>query len=159
MAPPSVALSRGDLAFLETQRVARFATLPPSPDRAPHLIPVCFVHVDGRLYVPIDAKPKRVDPHDLTRLRNLRVNPRATFLVDHYAEDWTHLRWLLIRVHARILEAGDNPASSAERASALTALERRYPQYAAMRLSTLNFPVIALDPTSIRRWSASAPTS
>jgi len=34
------------------------------------------------------------------------------------------------------------------------ALEERYPQYAAMRLATLNLPVIALDPTSATRWSS-----
>ena len=138
-----------DLEFLDRQRVARLATA----DTAglPHAVPVCFCRLGGTLYVPVDAKPKRGNPLHLKRLRNLRERPDAVLLVDHYEEDWRHLRWLLIRVRARILESG------AERLQALAALERRYPQYASMGLNTLGLPVIALDPVSVQRWSATEP--
>ncbi|HEU5316101.1 MAG TPA: TIGR03668 family PPOX class F420-dependent oxidoreductase, partial [Chloroflexota bacterium] len=116
-----------------------------------HVVPVCFAEVAGRVYVPVDAKPKRGDPRRLARLRNLRANPAAALLVDAYDEDWTRLRWVLVRARARILEEGE------ERAMALAALEGRYPQYAAMRLTALGLPVIALDPVSVSRWAASGP--
>src|SRR5947209_7091875 len=119
----SATLAPDDLAFLDAQRVAHLATT--GATGRPHVVPVCFVRLESRLYVPIDAKPKRGDPRHLARLRNLRARPEAVLLVDCYDEDWTQLRWLMIRAAAGILEDG------AERAAALAALEERYPQYAA----------------------------
>ena len=118
-------------------------------------MPVCFAHVDGRLYVPIDAKPKRGDPRRLRRLRNLRERPDAALLIDYYDEDWTRLRWLLIRARAVILDVGTaDVATARERDTALTALERRYPQYAVMQLSRLDLPVITFEPIAVTRWRA-----
>jgi PPOX class probable F420-dependent enzyme len=126
--------------------VARLATA----DAAgrPSVVPVCFACVEARLYVPVDAKPKRGDPQRLARLRNLRARPEAVLLVDRYDEDWAHLRWLMIRAVATILDQG------AERDAALAALEQRYPQYRAMGLAALGLPVIALTPVAVRRWAA-----
>jgi PPOX class probable F420-dependent enzyme len=139
-------LQPGDLLFLDQQRVARLAT----SDAAghPHVVPVCFAHLASQLYVPVDAKPKRGDPRKLARLRNLRARPEAVLLVDHYDEDWRHLRWLMVRATATILDRGP------EREAALAALEQRYPQYQAMRLASLGLPVIALTPIAVRRWAA-----
>ncbi len=139
-------LQPDDFAFLDEQRVARLATA----DAAgrPHVVPVCFARAGVRLYVGIDAKPKSGEPRDLKRLRNIRQRPEAALLVDRYLEDWGQLRWLLIRARASILEEGQ------EHGAALLALERRYPQYAAMGLASLSLPVIALDPTGVSRWSA-----
>jgi PPOX class probable F420-dependent enzyme len=95
----------------------------------------------------VDGKPKRGDPRELRRLRNLRERPEAVLLVDRYDEDWGRLRWLLVRARATVLEDG------AERAAALAALEARYLQYAAMGLATLGLPVIALRPVAVRRWA------
>jgi hypothetical protein len=78
----------------------------------------------------------------------LRERPEAVLLVDRYDEDWGRLRWVMVRASAAILEHG------AERAAALAALESRYPQYAAMGLAALGLPVIALQPTEVRRWGA-----
>jgi PPOX class probable F420-dependent enzyme len=138
-------LTPDDLQFLDAQRVAHLATA----DAAgrPYAVPVCFVQQAGRLYVPIDAKPKRGDPRNLKRLRNLREQPEAVLLLDSYEEDWTRLRWLAIRARATILDDG------AERASILTALEQRYGQYATMGLTRLGLPVIALEPLSVTRWA------
>ncbi len=139
-------LRPGDREFLEEQRVGHLAT----SDAAgrPYVVPVCFAQVGERLYVPIDAKPKRGDPRALQRLRNLHARPEAVLLVDQYDEDWRSLRWLSIRARATILERGE------ERAAALAALERRYAQYAAMGLAALGLPVIALEPMAVRRWAA-----
>ena len=139
-------LEPDDLDLLESQRIARLATV----DAAgrPYLVPVCFVALEGRLYVPIDAKPKRGEARALKRLRNLRERPEAVLLVDEYEEDWRRLRWLAVRADAEILERGP------EREQALASLEARYPQYAAMELQGLGLPVIALTPTRITRWRA-----
>jgi PPOX class probable F420-dependent enzyme len=150
-------LTAGDLAFLDAQRVARLATT--TPGGAPHVVPVCFARMGERLYVPIDAKPKRGDPRRLARLRNLHARPEAVLLVDHYADDWTQLRWLMIRATATILEADEEigrtgRAAGRERDQALAALEARYPQYAAMGLASLGLPTIALTPVGVTRWSA-----
>jgi coenzyme F420-0:L-glutamate ligase / coenzyme F420-1:gamma-L-glutamate ligase len=135
-----------DLAFLDEQRVARLATTDAAG--SPHVVPVCFARAGVRLYIGIDAKPKRGNPRDLKRLRNIRKRPEAVLLVDRYLEDWGQLRWLLIRARASILEQGQ------EHGAALLALEHRYPQYTAMGLASLGLPVIALDPTAVSRWSA-----
>jgi coenzyme F420-0:L-glutamate ligase / coenzyme F420-1:gamma-L-glutamate ligase len=142
-----VPLTPKDRAFLEEHRVARLATS--DAEGRPHAVPVCFSFLEGRIYVPVDAKPKSGDPRGLKRLRNLRERPEAVLLVDRYAEDWSQLRWLMIRAAAAILEDG------AERTAALVALEQRYPQYAAMALAKLELPVIALTPVAVSRWTAS----
>ena len=145
---PEVVLDQADLAFVDRQRVGRLATA--DADRHPYVVPVCFARLGSRLYVPIDAKPKRGDPRRLQRLRNLRARPEAVLLLDEYDDDWRRLRWLALRGHATILEGGN------ERAAALDALEARYAQYAAMRLAALDLPVIALAPQRVSRWVASA---
>jgi PPOX class probable F420-dependent enzyme len=149
-----------DWAFLEEQRVGRLATA--GADGRPHVVPVCFARRGDRLYVPVDAKPKRADPRALRRLRNVRERPAAALLVDRYDEDWSRLRWLLLYVRVGILEApAGDPAGEGgagpdaqERAAALAALEARYSQYAAMGLAALGLPVLRLEPGAVRRWSA-----
>jgi PPOX class probable F420-dependent enzyme len=138
-------LTADDLRFLDQQRVARLATA----DAAgrPTAVPVCFVHLAGRLYIPIDAKPKHGDPRRLKRLRNIAQQPAVALLVDRYDDDWTQLRWLLIRAQAAVLD--DHP----DRQPALAALEARYPQYAAMGLAGLGLPLIVLQPSAVSRWA------
>jgi PPOX class probable F420-dependent enzyme len=138
-------LTADDLRFLAEQRVARLATA----DRAglPTAVPVCFTHLDGRLFIPIDAKPKHGDPRRLKRLRNIAQQPAVALLVDRYDDDWSRLRWLLVRAEATIVDDGP------ERAPALAALEARYPQYAAMDLAGLGLPLIVLRPTAVSRWA------
>src|SRR5918993_1035449 len=98
-------LTTDDLAFLDAERVARLATA--DAHGRPYAIPVCFARLGGRLFIPIDAKPKRGDPRDLKRLRNIREQPEVALLLDRYDEDWRRLRWLLVRARAEIMEAGD----------------------------------------------------
>src|SRR4051794_39443348 len=76
-------------SLFATARVARLGTV--TPDGAPHVVPVVFALTGDTLVFAVDAKPKRTQ--DLQRLRNLVANPRATFLVDEYAEEWSGLWW------------------------------------------------------------------
>ena len=114
------------------------------------LVPVCFALVGDTIYHAIDAKPKG-DPRKLTRLVNVRENPAAAFLVDHYAEDWRRLWYVLIRGKARILDAPD-----AEHRRAIAALRRKYRQYRTELPLDAGATVIAIDAASLRHWQASS---
>lgn len=72
-------------AFLLRQRVARLAT--ETHVGEPRVLPVCFALVEGRIYTPIDEKPKRRDPAQLRRLREIAANPAVCLVVDEYGED------------------------------------------------------------------------
>jgi PPOX class probable F420-dependent enzyme len=134
-------LSERQRRFLDHSRVGHLATA----DAAgmPHLIPVCYAVEDASLYITIDEKPKQRD-RPLKRVRNIRENPQAAFIVDHWGEDWTRLGWVMLRGAAEILDAGPEH----DRAQAL--LRARYPQYRAMDLTDL--PVIALRIARATDW-------
>ena len=123
-------------------RVAHLAT---ASQGEPAVVPICFVLVGNRLYSAIDAKPKRVAPGRLRRVRHLRANPRAAVLVDHYEEDWRRLWFAQLEGPVRLLERG------AEHSRAITALRRKYSQYRTMPLAA-DALVIALNVAEWREW-------
>jgi len=128
-------------ARLTAARVARLATL--DPDGRPHLVPIVFALDGDTLYSAVDRKPKR--SRKLRRIENARARPDVTILVDHYEEDWSQLWWIRLRGHARVLDDGE------ERDRALALLEEKYPQY---RSEPPDGPVLAVDVTDVREWSA-----
>src|SRR5581483_1409614 len=113
MVPTGAALLAAD------SRVARLATV---DERGyPHLVPVCYA-TDGRaFYSALDAKPKRVPPERLRRVRNIAANPRVALLFDHYEEDWRRLRYVMVQGRAELLAAGP------EREAARGLLRDKYP--------------------------------
>ena len=128
-------------ARLTSARVARLATT--DPDGRPHLVPIVFAVEGDTLYSAVDRKPKRSTK--LRRIENARVRPDVTILVDHYDEDWRQLWWLRARGRARVLDDG------AERAHALALLQEKYPQY---RSEPPDGPILAVDISDVRSWSA-----
>jgi PPOX class probable F420-dependent enzyme len=126
---------------LTAARVARLATT--DPDGRPHLVPIVFALDGDTLYSAVDAKPKR--SRTLRRIENARVRPEVTILVDHYDEDWGALWWIRLRGLARVLDEGD------EHDRALALLQEKYPQY---RDEPPSGPVLAVDVTDVREWSA-----
>jgi PPOX class probable F420-dependent enzyme len=126
---------------LTTARVARLATT--DPDGRPHLVPIVFALDGDTLYSAVDRKRKRSSK--LRRIENARARPDVTILVDHYDEDWSGLWWIRLRGRARVLDEGD------ERERALALLAEKYPQY---RTEPPDGPVLAVDVTEIRDWSA-----
>ena len=116
-------------------RVARLATV--GPDGAPHLVPIVFALLGETVYSVVDQKPKRTTA--LRRLENIRSNPQAALLVDHYEERWQHLWWVRADGTARTL-APDEP----EAHRALAALSERYPQQRPTG------PVLAID---VNHWT------
>ncbi len=143
-------LSPEDRAFLHQARVGHLATA--SADGAPHVVPVCFVFDGAFLYSAIDAKPKRVAGPRLRRLQNIQANPRASLLVDHYDEDWTRLRYVLVSGRAETLGGG----ADCERVLAL--LCEKYAQYRTMP-GFGQGPVIRLTPERVTSWSAKSAQS
>jgi PPOX class probable F420-dependent enzyme len=114
-------------------------------DRAgtPHVVPAVFAVAGDQLYIAVDAKPKRGG--ELRRVRNLRGNPKATFLADHYdPEDWSKLWWVRADGDARVI---DDPAAMR---GPIDLLAAKYPQYRAERPPG---PVIAITVTRITGWS------
>ena len=126
---------------LTTARVARLATT--DPDGRPHLVPIVFALDGDTLYSAVDRKRKRSSK--LRRIENARARPDVTILVDHYDEDWSLLWWIRLRGRARVLDDGD------ERERALGLLAEKYPQY---RTEPPDGPVLAVDVTETRDWSA-----
>jgi PPOX class probable F420-dependent enzyme len=100
---------------------------------------------DGRLiYSALDQKPKRTAATRLRRVRNILANPQVALVVDHYAEDWSRLWYLLIAGSAEVLDPGE------EQARAVDLLGRKYPQYRQMDLQAS--PVIKITPTGVVAW-------
>ncbi len=135
-------LTDAQRAFLQAQRVARFASADASA--MPHVLPVCFCVIDDSAYFSIDEKPKRASARPLKRLRNVETNSQAALVVDHYEEDWTRLGWVMLQGHADILRSGD------EHTRAQTALIERYPQLGAMQIA--DKPVVAIRIRHVSSW-------
>jgi PPOX class probable F420-dependent enzyme len=102
-------------------RVARLASV--TAEGRPHVVPCCFVLAgDGdAIYSAVDGKPKST--LELRRLANIRANPYASLLVDHYADDWSALWWVRVDGSARVITEG------AEREHAIAMLTVKYDQY------------------------------
>ena len=116
--------------------VARLATV--TPDGMPHLVPVVFAVSDDVVYTAVDAKPKTT--RRLRRLANIESNPRASVLVDHYADDWTQLWWVRVDGTAAIHRTGK------ARHIGYDVLRAKYAQYQVVQLDG---PVITV---AVQRW-------
>ena len=141
-----ITLAPEEADFLRRARIAHLATA--SADGTPHVVPVCFVFDGVHLFTAIDAKPKRVPRGDLRRLKNLRENPRVRVVVDHYEEDWSRLRFVLIAGRGDLVDAGPDW----EHAWGL--LREKYPQYRAMR-ELGSGPIIRIIPERVVGWQSS----
>jgi PPOX class probable F420-dependent enzyme len=121
--------------------VARLGTI--DPDGRPHLVPIVFALEGDTLYSAVDTKRK--DSRTLRRIENARERQDVTVLVDHYDNDWARLWWVRLRGHARVLDAGE------EAVRALALLTDKYEQY---QETSPGLPVLAVDITEWRGWSA-----
>lgn len=130
-------------SYIEMARVGRLATA--DTEGRPHVVPVCFALVDDQIVTAIDEKPQNVSPDALQRSRNIRENPRATLVVDHYTEEWSRLGWVQIRGTATHLQPDDSL-----HADAVTALQQKYYQYETHALN--DRPIICVSPGSVRSW-------
>ena len=131
--------------------VARLATI--SAEGRPHQIPIVFVWQDGKIWSPVDGKPKRGST--LKRVQNALANPEASLLLDEYDDDWSQLWWLRIDVSVEVIylnEISDKERIRAREAG--TALARKYPQYKTTEVLTEPPTLLAMTPTKYSSWQA-----
>lgn len=119
-------------------RVARLATV--RPDGTPHVVPITYVLDGNRIFSAIDHKPKSTA--NLQRLRNLKANPVASVIVDHYDDDWSFLWWARADGSARVVERGP------DHQRAVTRLMEKYAPYRTHRPTG---PVLVIE---VGRWSS-----
>lgn len=131
--------------LLTESRLAHLATA--TNHGKPHVVPVCYAYDGASIYSAIDEKPKRASPNRLRRFLNILENPQVSFLVDQYGEDWSELRYVIVRGSADIVREGE------EHRGAVELLRKKYPQYRSMKLE--GRPIIKIEPVSIVAWSAS----
>jgi PPOX class probable F420-dependent enzyme len=132
--------------ILETWPRATLAALGPAGE--PWQVPIVFARTAGRLWSPVDGKPKRGT--GLARLAHVRRDPRVSLLLDHWDADWSRLWWLRLDGRARVLTAADVDLDPIERA-----LRAKYPQYAAVSLFSEPPTLLEIEVTRIASWKAS----
>jgi PPOX class probable F420-dependent enzyme len=140
-------------ALLAESRRAVLATV--AADGSARLLPITYAAdaADSEapvLYSALDEKRKSVaDPRDLARVRDIRVRPRVTVLVDRWSELWEDLAWLRLSGTADLVEPDHDPLTHAR---ALQLLRGRYPQYDGQRLERR--PIVRITVDRIVAWSA-----
>lgn len=142
-------LQDSEIAFIQSQRVARLATA--DADGHPHVVPVCFAFAGTRFYIALDEKPKRVEQRHLRRVRNIEARHEAMLLFDRYDDDWSRLAFVQVYGHADLLMPG-----TPGHADALLLLRERYAQYRSMKLEA--YPVIVITPEHIVAWGLEPPS-
>jgi len=128
--------------FIASARLGRLATADGTGQ--PLVLPICYAWDGEALVSAIDAKPKRAGV--LKRVRNIRENPKVSVVIDHYDEDWRHLRWVIIQGLAEILTAGRDFAAG------IDLLLTKYPQYRVMELSRDSGTMIKVRPGKVLQW-------
>jgi len=112
----------------------------------PLIVPICYVLDGSSLYTPIDEKPKRREPTKLRRVLNIVENPNVCLVADHYEEDWSELKYVMVRGRAEIVHEGE----AHDRAVML--LRKKYKQY--RRMSLEDRPLIKIKLIKAVAWSA-----
>ena len=134
-------------AFVAAARAGRLATI--RHDGSPHIVPLCFCFDGAAFFSVIDRKPKRVEPEELQRVRNILERPQVTLLVDRYSEDWSRLGFVMVYGQARLLRDGKL------RDRAIELLREKYSQYREMDLE--GRPVIQMVPQRVVSWGNLSP--
>jgi PPOX class probable F420-dependent enzyme len=128
--------------FIVSHRVARLATV--NEAGQPSVVSIVYAFDGNQLYTPLDAKPKRVEPRQLRRVRNIQANPHVAVIIDDYSEDWRQLAWVQIQGLAEMVEVGPEHTAGVE------GLHQKYPQYALMPLH--DRPLIIITPSRVLSW-------
>ena len=133
----AVRLKKSLANLIQWERVCRVATV--SEAGVPHLVPVCHVLADGKIYF--------ASGNDAQKVLNLQANPRLTVTVDLYSDDWSNLKGVMVQGTATLIEKG--PRFRKVRAL----LYKKYPQYpdeAAIEES--DSVIVEVTPTHVFSW-------
>jgi nitroimidazol reductase NimA-like FMN-containing flavoprotein (pyridoxamine 5'-phosphate oxidase superfamily) len=123
--------------LVEWERVCHVATV--SPRRIPHIVPVCHVVVNGKLYFASEK--------DARKVRNLRATPSIAVTVDLYSDDWAQLKGVMIQGTAKLIDKGPRFRGIRKR---LYAKYPQYPQQAALAQS--DSVIVEVTPTNVFSW-------
>ena len=130
-------LSKRVAKLLGAERVCRVATVGESG--TPHLVPVCHAVIGDRVYF--------ASGDDGRKVLNLRQNPRVAVTVDLYAEDWSHLKGVMVQGTAKLVRRG--PAFTRARKR----LYAKYPQYSReAAISVADSVIVEVTPTHVFTW-------
>lgn len=144
MTNSNVLPTKREVTFIQTQKIARMATVDKSGK--PLVLPICYAYDGNYIYTPIDKKPKRVAPMELNRIKNIVNNPNVSVVIDRYYEDWTRIAYIIIHCTAEVIDGGKEYRES------LRILSEKYRQYKHMKLSQLGLPVIKIIPNRFISW-------
>src|SRR3990172_10834761 len=123
--------------LIEWERVCRVATVGASG--MPHLVPVCYVVLNGKVYFASGSDGKKV--------MNLKTNSRLALTVDLYSDDWTQLKGVMVQGRAKVITKG--PAFRRIRAR----LYEKYPQYPEeAALDESDSAIVEVTPTHVFSW-------
>lgn len=130
-------LKKSVAKLIEWERVGRVATA--DPRGMPHLVPVCHVLKDGKLYFASGT--------DARKVRNLEANPHLTLTVDLYSDDWANLKGVMVQGTARLITRG-------RRFRAIRRLlYAKYPQYPdEAALDESDSVIIEITPAHVFSW-------
>lgn len=130
-------LTKAVVRLIERERICRVATV--GARGVPHLVPVCQVITDGRIYFASGSDGRKV--------LNLAENPRVAVTVDLYSEDWAHVKGVAVQGRATMIARGPK----FRRVRAL--LYRKYPQYPReAALEESDSVVVEVTPTHVFTW-------
>ena len=133
----AVKLKKAIAQLIEWERVSRVATA--GADGMPHLVPVCHVVADGKIYFASGNKGRKV--------LNLRANPRVALTVDLYSDSWAHIKGVMVQGTAALIEKGPR----FRRIRAL--LYEKYPQYPdEAALDESDSTIVEVTPTHVFSW-------
>ena len=82
--------------LLTRERDCRVATV--GRDGMPHVVPVCYVLVDGKVCFGTGSGSQKV--------RNLQADPHVAVLVDLYSENWNFIKGVMLQGTARFIHRG-----------------------------------------------------
>jgi nitroimidazol reductase NimA-like FMN-containing flavoprotein (pyridoxamine 5'-phosphate oxidase superfamily) len=123
--------------LIHRERICRVATAGKSG--MPHLVPVCQVVDDGKIYFASGKDGRKV--------LNVRANPRVAVTVDLYSEAWAHLKGVMVQGDATLIVKG--PRFRKIRAL----LYEKYPQYPDdAALDESDSVIIEVAPTRVFTW-------
>ena len=128
---------KAHLAFLDLARVVRVATA--DARGAPHVVPVCAVVIDRRVYFASGATGRKV--------RNIRANPQVALVADDYTEAWAGLRGVMLVGSARLHDRGPVFRRAQRR------LYAKYPPYESeAALEEGDAVVVEVTPAAVFAW-------
>jgi PPOX class probable F420-dependent enzyme len=123
--------------WFERERVCRVASA--NAQGMPHLVPVCPVVADGKIYYASASKVRKVE--------NLVDNPRVAVTVDVYSDDWTHIKGAMVQGTTRLFAKGPR----FRRIRAL--LYKKYAQYRRdATLDESDSVIVEVTPVKVFTW-------